>query len=174
MCVCANLTGFIFKEISVVYAFQFLTFIFYCCFPSIMFNSHYWPEVCSDATEWVVECKRCLRRKCSVNNTAPLVNITTSFPLELVCVNFLTLENSKCGFVNILVITDHLMEYEVAISTKHQTTRTLADAFTTSSAYQLGFILTTFESNIIKKLCEIHNIKKSHTSMYHPKGNEIT
>jgi len=133
-----------------------------------MFNSHYWPGVCSGATEWVAECKRYLRKKCSVNNTAPLVNITTSFPLELVCVNFLTLENSKCGFVSILVITDHLTEYEVAIPTKYQTARTITDAFTTISAYQLEFILTNFKSNISSSFV------KSHTSIYHPKGNGIT
>lgn len=37
---------------------------------------------------------------------APLVNISTTQPLELVCTDFLTLESVKGGVQNKLVITD--------------------------------------------------------------------
>jgi len=59
--------------------------------------------------------------------------------------DFLTLENSKGGFGNILVITGHFTKYAVAIPyrlvIKQQEQQT---HFTTSliSAYQLGFIQT--------------------------------
>ena len=136
---------------------------------------YYWPGMCSDAEQWVAKCERCLRRKCSVNNKAPLVNITTSYPLELVCMDFLTLENSKGGFGNILVLTDHFTKYAVAIPTRNQTARTTADAFYNNSIINFGIPTrihsdqgANFESNIIKQLCEIHNIKKSHTLIYHP------
>ena len=137
--------------------------------------------MCSDAAQWVAKCERCLRRKCSVNSKAPLVNITTSYPLELVCMDFLTLENSNGGFGNILVITDHFTKYAVAIPTTNQTARTTADAFYNNFIINFGIPTriysdqgANFESNIIKQLCEIHNIKKSHTSIYHPQGNGIT
>jgi len=135
----------------------------------------YWPGMCSDAAQWVAKCERCLWRKCSVNNKATLVNITTSYPLELVCMDFLTLENSKGGFGNILVLTDHFTKYAVAIPTRNQTARTTADAFYNNSIINFGIPTrihsdqgANFESNIIKQLCEIHNIKKSHTLIYHP------
>ena len=128
--------------------------------------------MCSDAAQWVAKCERCLRRKCSVNSKAPLVNITTAYPLELVCMDFLTLENSKGGFGNKLVITGHFTKYAVAIPTRNQTART-ADAFYNIVNFGIPARIhsdqgANFESNIIKQLCEIHNIKKSHTLIYHP------
>ena len=55
---------------------------------------------------------------------APLVSIMTSQPLELVCMDFLSLEESKGGVKDILVITDHFTRYAVAVPTKNQTANT--------------------------------------------------
>ena len=54
------------------------------------------------------------------------MNIETTQPLELVCMDYLTLERSK---ENILVITDHFTCYAVAAPTRNQTARTTAEAF---------------------------------------------
>ena len=48
----------------------------------------------------------CCRRKSPVK-LAELVPIQTSRPMELVCMDFLSLEQSKGGYEHILVITDH-------------------------------------------------------------------
>ena len=92
--------------------------------------------------------------------------------------DFLTLENSKGGFGNILVITGHFTKYAVAIPTRNQTART-ADTFYNIVNFGIPARIhsdqgANFESNIIKQLCEIHNIKKFHTSIYHPQRNGIT
>ena len=54
-------------------------------------------------------------------------------PMDLLCMNFLSLETSKGGFSNILVMTDHFTRYAQAIPTKDQTakttTRVLMDRF---------------------------------------------
>ena len=109
---------------------------------------YYWPGMCSDAEQWVAKCERCLRRKCSVNNKAPLVNITTSYHLKLVSIDFLTLEIWKGGFGNILVITDHFTKYAVALPTRNQTARTTADAFYNNCF--INFEFTQMKEQILK------------------------
>ena len=71
----------------------------------------------ADLDNWVSGCDRCLKLKAPTNNRAPLVNITTRQPLELVSMDFLTLEMSKGGFQHILVIMDHFTKYAVAVMT---------------------------------------------------------
>ena len=83
----------------------------------------------SSVDKWVTTCERCIRRKSSTNERAPLVNINTTYPLELVCFDYLTLEPSRGGISNILVITDHFTKYAMAIPTRNQTAKTTAEAF---------------------------------------------
>ena len=137
----------------------------------------YWPGMSRDIDQYVTKCDRCLRRKSSVHNRAPLVNVNTTYPLELVCFDYLTLEPSKGGIGNILV-TDHYTKFAVAIPTKNQTARTTAEAFYNNFIIQYGIPTrlhsdqgANFESELIRELCNIMNIKKSHTTPYHPQGN---
>ena len=58
---------------------------------------------CSDVKEHVRDCAWCVRQKHPVNQVAPLQNVFTTQPMELVCMDYLTLETSKGGFETILV-----------------------------------------------------------------------
>jgi len=144
----------------------------------LMRDRYYWAGMTHDVDQWVEKCPRCLRRKTTVHSKAPLVNVTTTYPLELVCFDFLTLEPSKGGFGNVLVITDHYTKYAIAIPTRNQTAKTTAEVF--YNEYILHYGIPTrlhsdqganFESEIIKELCKLTNMKKTHTSIYHPQGN---
>ena len=86
---------------------------------SLVRDRFYWPGMHQDITTWIEECGRCTRRKSPTNQRAPLVNITTSSPLELVCMDFLTLEPSKGGYKHLLVITDHFTRFAMAIPTRN-------------------------------------------------------
>ena len=137
----------------------------------------YWPRM-SSVDDWVKNCNICLRRKSPTNERAPLVTINTTYPLELICFDYLTIEPSKGGISNILIITDHLTKYAVAVPTKNQTAKTTADAFYNNFILIYGIPTRlhldqggNFESEIIKELCTIMNMKKSHTTPYHPQGN---
>ena len=50
-----------------------------------------------------------------------MINISSAQPMELVCLDFLTLEPSKGEVLNILVVTDHFTRYAQAIPTRNQT-----------------------------------------------------
>ena len=146
---------------------------------SLVRERFYWPRMTADIDKWTSECNRCLRRKSPTNNRAPLVNIVTAYPLELVCMDYLTLDPAK-GIGNVLVITDHFTKYALAIATKNQTAKTTAEVFHDSFITHFGIPArihfdqgACFESDIIKELCKITGMTKSKTTPYHPMGNPI-
>ena len=96
---------------------------------SFVRDRFYWNGMNSDIDHWIKNGHRCLRRKVPTNQRALLIPIKTSYPLELVCMDFLTLEQSKGGYHHILVITDHFSRFAVAVPTKNLTAKTTAEAF---------------------------------------------
>lgn len=141
---------------------------------------YYWPRMATDVEEWVRNCMRCKVSK-GTGTREPLVSIVTTQPLELVCLDYLTLEMSKGGYENVLVITDHFTRYALAIPTRNQSARTTAEAFVNGFAVHYGLPLRihtdqgrNFESKLIREMCAVLGIEKSHTTPYHPMGNGMT
>jgi transposase InsO family protein len=118
--------------------------------------------------EWISQSGRRIRRKTPASSQrAPLVSISTQFPLELVCIDFLTLEQSKCGHHNILVITEHFTRFAQAIPTRNQTAKITAQTLFDSFIVHYGIP----ESKVVKELCTLTGMKMSRTTSYHPMGN---
>ena len=141
-------------------------------------DRYYWPNMANDVEAKIKNCPRCLRRKGPANARAPLVNITTSQPMEMVCIDFLTLDMSKGGYQYVLVITDHFTRYAQAIPTKNMSAKTTAEALFQYFIVHYGFPErlhsdqgANFQSRLIKELCTLANVKKTRTSPYHPMGN---
>ena len=130
-----------------------------------------------EATQHILKCCRCLRRK-TPPQVAPLQPILVTQPLELVHMDYLSLEPSKGNIENVLVITDHFTRYALAYPSKTQTAqataRILWDNFICHYGFPEKFISDqgrNFESDLIKELCKIAGVKKVHTTPYHPQGN---
>ena len=131
-----------------------------------------------DIEEYIKTCPRCLKFK-AILERAELNIIDVTRPLELVHIDFLTIEAPKKDKdVNILVVTDHFTRYAQAFVTRSQTVPVVANTLWEKFFVHYGFpekILSdqsrNFESNLIAELCKLVQIKKFRTTPYRPEGN---
>lgn len=140
----------------------------------------YWPKMSAEVETKVRTCNRCIRRKTMPEKAAPLVNIVATRPLELVCMDFLSVEPDSSNTKDILVITDHFTKYAVAVPTPNQKARTVAKSLWDHFFVHYGFPEKLhsdqgpdFESRTIKELCELIGTQKIRTTPYHPRGNPV-
>jgi transposase InsO family protein len=138
----------------------------------------YWPGWYKDVLSKVQNCRNCICRK-TLNDQAPLVPIQSSQPLELVCMDYLSLEASR-GYGNVLVITDHFTKFAVAIATKNQTAHTTARVLYQDFVVRYGIPSrlhsdqgANFLSSVVKELCLLLGTERSRTTPYHPMGNGL-
>jgi len=144
---------------------------------SLFKERFYFPGMDGYIADMVRKCQRCIRRK-SKSTSAELTPIVSTAPMEVVCVDFLSLEKCKGGFENILVLTDHFSRYAQAFPTRNQTARTTAKILFENFVVHYGFPSRihsdqgpNFESHLIKELCSLAGVEKSRTTPYHPMGN---
>ena len=102
--------------------------------------------------------------------------ILATYPLEMVHLDFLTIEHPKTGKdVNVLVITDHFTRYAQVLVTTSQMAQCTAKALLNDYIVHYGLPLAiisgqgrNFKSNLIQELCEFTQVHKLHTTPYHP------
>lgn len=140
----------------------------------------YWPRMFADVEKRIKTCPRCVCRKSLPEKAAPLVNIHVTRPLELVCMDFLSIEPDSKNTKDVLVITDFFTKYAVAVPTTNQKSRTVAKALWENFIVHYGIPEklhsdqgADFESKTIKELCELMGIQKIRTTPYHPRGNPV-
>jgi len=77
--------------------------------------------------EWYCKsCPRCIQRKTLPKRVAELSHLNSDGPMDLVCMDFLTIEPDARNICNVLVVTDHHTRYAQAFATKDQKASTVA------------------------------------------------
>lgn len=138
----------------------------------------YWPRMKTDVEQYCQSCARCVQRKTLPKTVAPLSHMSSSGPLDLVCMDFLSIEPDSSNTCNVLVITDHYTRYAQAFPTKNQTASTVAKVLWEKYFIHYGLPRRMhsdqgrdFESRLIHELLETLGVEKSRTTPYHPQGD---
>ena len=132
-----------------------------------------------DIQTHIRSCERCLQFK-QKPEREEMSSFETSYPLEIIHMDFLTIGSKKDPNkdINVLVITDQFTHYTQMFVTSSQTAIEVA-----STLYKEYFVhygwpdklhsdqASNFESKVIAKLCKIAQVQKIHTTPYNPKGN---
>ncbi|KAJ8007698.1 hypothetical protein DPEC_G00096870 [Dallia pectoralis] len=112
---------------------------------------------------------------------APLESITTSRPLELVCIDFWSAEDSSNKSLDVLVVTDHFTKLAQAYLCPNQSSKVVAKQLWNNFFCVYGFPErihsdqgANFENSLIAEICVVAGVQKSHTTPYHPMCNGIT
>ncbi|XP_022099338.1 uncharacterized protein LOC110983943 [Acanthaster planci] len=134
-------------------------------------DRYFWPSMYSDVKSYIDKCKRCALRKTSdTKRHASLQSINTTRPLELVCIDFLSLERSRGGFEHVLVVTDHYTRYAHSYPTRDEKATTVAHVLWERYMYIANYGIPerlhsdqgkSFESAVIKELCHLLGMRKS-------------
>ena len=142
----------------------------------------WWPMMVKDCCALVRGCQWCHAFKGAISKV-PLCPIRTHTPLELIHMDFMSVEstmelNKPPCIKNDLVITNHFTQYALAVVTKDQTAKTIPKIL--YERFILVFRAPTkilsdcganFTSTLVEELCAVFSIQKCRTMAYHAQCN---
>ena len=108
-----------------------------------------------------------MRRKALPQHAGGMGHLQSRGPMDLLCIDFFSLEPDSSEYENALVFTDHFTKYAQAFPTSHQKASTVAKILWENVFMHYGFCRVLhsdqgrdFEAKLIKELCKMTNIKK--------------
>ncbi|PIK34652.1 putative gypsy retrotransposon integrase-like protein 1-like [Apostichopus japonicus] len=138
----------------------------------------HWIGMANDIVEYCRRCPRCTLAKSGPKIKTSMGSVVAKRPLEIVAIDFTMLEPSCGGVENVLVLTDVFTKFTQAVPTRDQKASTVAQVLFREWFIKFGIPERihsdqgrNFESRLVQELCNLYNIKKTHTTPYHPEGN---
>ena len=140
----------------------------------------YWVGMSRDVAHYCKYCVTCQTTKALPNHPAPLRPVIASRPWELIAVDILKVPVSAQGNQYILVVQDYFSKWPFAQAIPDQKAETIVRVLKDQVFTIVGPPCKlhsdqgrNFESHLLSDLCKAFNVKKSHTTPYHPMGDGL-
>ena len=140
-----------------------------------------WKGKYKDIRDYIRGCTVCNKSKGVGDGPVKMGRLSASRPLEMISIDFITVDKSSDGRDSILVITDIFTKFTKAVATRNQSALTVAKVILNEWIYNFGIPERihsdqgrNFVSSLIKELCMLLCINQSKTTSYHPAGNGQT
>ena len=130
---------------------------------NILRQCRFWYGMYTQVGKYVDACHQCRVSKGGYHKPyAEMWHLTASRPLETLAIDFTTLE--KAGIIeDVLVMTDILSKYTLAVPCRNQTAKVVAKALLEKWFFVLGILSRihsdcgrSFENKVIMELCKLY------------------
>ena len=142
----------------------------------------YWPMHQADVRQYVKQCDMCASRKPTKNQKkVSLKQYQVGEPLERIAIDILgPLPVSNDGNKYIMIVVDYFTKWAESYAIPNQEACTVADKLVQEFISRFGCprqIHTdqgrNFESKLFKRMCEMLQIEKTHTTAFHPQSDGL-
>ena len=139
----------------------------------------YWPKMQRDVEFYIKKQCRCvMSKKPNIQDRAPLMPIESTFPFEMISLDYLHLDKCKGGFEYALVVCDHFTRFVQIYATKKKNAVSAADHLFNEFILKFGFPKKIhhdqggeFNNRLFQRLHDLSGIAGSRTTPYHPMGD---
>ena len=139
----------------------------------------YWPRMARDINNYVRKRCRCIAdKRPNIPERAKLSPIESSYPFEVVAIDFIHLDPCKGGFEYVLVVTDLFTKFVQMYATRKKSTKAAATKIFNEFILSYGFPKRImhdkgpeWNSHLFEDLHKLTGIEASNTTPYHPMSN---
>ena len=139
----------------------------------------FWPKMARDIRNFVQKkCKCIADKKPNVPERAKMMSIESSYPFEVVAIDFIHLDRCRGGFEYVLVVTDLFSKFVQMYATKKMSSKAAATKLFDNFVLSYGLPKRimhdrggSFNSGLFDELHRLSGIEASNTTPYHPMAN---